>query len=276
MLPAVNFHLWKFCNYKCRFCFAGFDDVPGQLRREPALRIIEELARYGCDKLTFVGGEPTLCPFLGDLVERADALDITTCVVSNGERLRPLIEQHAAALHWIGLSVDSSDEATSQRLGRGQGNHIDRSIELAEFARQHGIRIKLNTVVTAQNHHEDLTALVRRLRPERWKIFQVLPIAGQNDGIEPLLVSTPQFRSYVERHAHLAGPDLDVVAEDNAAMTGSYIMIDPMGRFFDNLDGRLIYGPPILDVGVERAFASVRFERERMVARGGIYPWRRT
>lgn len=141
MLPAVNFHLWKFCNYKCRFCFAGFDDVPGQLRCEPALRIIEDLARYGCDKLTFVGGEPTLCPFLGDLVERAATRGITTCVVSNGERLRPLIEQHAAALHWIGLSVDSCDEATSQRLGRGQGNHIDRSIELAELARNHGIRL---------------------------------------------------------------------------------------------------------------------------------------
>lgn len=276
MLPAVNFHVWKYCNYKCRFCFAGFDDVPGQLRREPALRIIDELARYGCGKLTFVGGEPTLCPFLGELVERAAALGITTCVVSNGERLRPLIEQHAVALHWIGLSVDSCDEATSQRLGRGQGDHIERSIELAELARQHEIRIKLNTVVTALSHHEDMTALVRRFRPERWKIFQVLPIAGQNDGIEPLLVSAEQFRSYVERHAHLADDGIDVVAEDNAAMTGSYIMIDPLGRFFDNVDGRLVYGPPILDAGVERAFASVRFERERLVARGGIYPWRRT
>jgi radical S-adenosyl methionine domain-containing protein 2 len=275
MLPAVNFHVWKSCNYKCRFCFAGFDDVPGQLRREPALRIIEDLARAGCDKLTFVGGEPTLCPFLGDLVESAAALGLATCVVSNGERLRPVIEHHAAALHWIGLSVDSCDEATSQQLGRGRGNHIARSIELADLARQHGIRIKLNTVVTALNLHEDMTALVCRIRPERWKIFQVLPIAGQNDGIEPLLISAQQLRSYVERHAHLAGSDLDIVPEDNTAMTGSYVMIDPLGRFFDNVDGRLVYGPPILEVGVERAFASVRFERERLVARGGLYPWRR-
>jgi radical S-adenosyl methionine domain-containing protein 2 len=275
MLPAVNFHVWKFCNYKCRFCFATFEEVPGQIRRTAALRIVEELARYGCDKLTFVGGEPTLCPFLGELLERAAALGITTSVVSNGERLAPLIEQHAAALHWIGLSVDSGDEATSHRLGRGSGGHVQRSIELAELARRHGIRIKLNTVVTALNHHEDMTALVRCIRPERWKIFQVLPVAGQNDGIEPLLVSATQFRAYVERHARLIGDGIDVVPEDNAAMTGSYIMIDPMGRFFDNIEGRLVYGPPILDVGVEQAFASVRWERERMVARGGLYPWRR-
>lgn len=275
MLPAVNFHVWKFCNYKCRFCFATFEDIPGQLRRPTALRIVEELARYGCDKLTFVGGEPTLCPFLGELVERAAALDITTSVVSNGERLRPLIEQHAAALDWIGLSVDSGDELTSQRLGRGTGGHVQRSIELAELARRRGIRVKLNTVVTALNHHEDMTAPVRCIRPERWKIFQVLPIAGQNDGIDSLLVSPEQFRGYVERHAALAEDGIDIVPEDNAAMTGSYIMIDAMGRFFDNAEGRLVYGPPILDVGVEQAFSGVRWERERMLARGGIYPWRR-
>ena len=275
MLPSVNFHVWKFCNYKCRFCFATFEDVPGQVKRATALAIIEAIAGYGCDKLTFVGGEPTLCPFLGDLIERTAELGITTSIVSNGERLRPIMERYAAVLDWVGLSVDSCDEATSVRLGRGKADHIERSVELATRARELGIRIKLNTVVTALNHHEDMSALVRRIRPERWKIFQVLPVAGQNDGIEPLLISGEQFRSYVERHSHLAAEDLTVIAEDNAAMTGSYIMIDPMGRFFDNVDGRLVYGEPILEVGVERAFASVRWERERLVARGGLYPWRR-
>jgi radical S-adenosyl methionine domain-containing protein 2 len=275
MLPSVNFHVWKFCNYKCRFCFATFEDVAGQVKRDTALAIIEAIAGHGCDKLTFVGGEPTLCPFLGDLIERTAALGITTSIVSNGERLRPLMERYAAVLDWIGLSVDSCDEATSVQLGRGKGDHVERSVELATRARELGIRIKLNTVVTALNHHEDMSALVRRIRPERWKIFQVLPVAGQNDGIEPLLITADQFRSYVERHAHLAAEDLAVIAEDNAAMTGSYIMIDPMGRFFDNVDGRLVYGEPISEVGVERAFASVRWERERLVARGGLYPWRR-
>jgi radical S-adenosyl methionine domain-containing protein 2 len=275
MLPSVNFHVWKYCNYKCRFCFATFEDVPGQVKRETALGVIEAIAGYGCDKLTLVGGEPTLCPFLGDLIGRAAELGVTTSVVSNGERLRPLMERHAAVLDWVGLSVDSCDEATSARLGRGQGDHVRRSVELATRARELGIRIKLNTVVTALNQHEDMSALVRRIRPERWKIFQVLPVAGQNDGIEALLISDQQFRSYVERHAQLATGELAVVAEDNAAMTGSYIMIDPMGRFFDNVDGRLVYGEPILEVGVERAFASIRWERDRLVARGGLYRWRR-
>ena len=27
-LPIVNFHVWRRCNYKCKFCFATFEDVP--------------------------------------------------------------------------------------------------------------------------------------------------------------------------------------------------------------------------------------------------------
>lgn len=274
-LIAVNFHVWKPCNYECKFCFAVFDDVPGRLRRDEALRVVEAIAPH-CEKLTFVGGEPTLCPFLGDLIEVAHRRGLTTCVVSNGERLRTIIEHHAASLDWVGLSVDSADEDVCVRLGRGAGGHVRRSIELAALARARGIRIKLNTVVTAWSWTEDMTDLVRTIRPERWKVFRVLPIAGQNDGrVEPLQITSEQFRAYVERHAHLGAEGFPPIAEDNEDMTGSYVMIDPMGRFFDNVEGRLVYGPPILERGVEQAFASVRWERQRLIDRGGLYPWRR-
>lgn len=274
-LVAVNFHVWKPCNYKCKFCFAVFDDVPGRLTREQAIRVVEQIAPH-CTKITFVGGEPTLCPFLGDLVEAAHRLGLTTCVVSNGTRLQPLIERHAASLDWIGLSVDSAQEDVCVRLGRGTGGHVSRSVTLARLGRERGIQIKLNTVVTAWNHTEDLSALVRAILPDRWKVFRVLPIDGQNDGrVEPLLITPEQFRAYLERHAHLAAEGYPPIAEDNDDMTGSYVMIDPMGRFFDNVDGRLVYSPPILEHGVEEAFAAVRWERQRLIARGGLYRWQR-
>jgi radical S-adenosyl methionine domain-containing protein 2 len=274
-LMAVNFHVWKPCNYKCKFCFAVFDDVPGRLTRDQAVRVVELLAPH-CQKITFVGGEPTLCPFLGDLLEAAHRAALTTCVVSNGERLRPILERHAASLDWVGLSVDSASEETCTRLGRGTGGHVRRSIELAARARHPARRIKLNTVVTAWNCDEDMTDLVRQIQPERWKVFRVLPIDGQNDGrVEPLLITAEQFRGYLDRHAHLAAEHLPPIPEDNEDMTGSYVMIDPMGRFFDNVDGRLVYGPSILERGVEAAFAAVRWERERLIGRGGLYAWRR-
>jgi thymidylate kinase len=152
---------------------------------------------------------------------------------------------------------------------------VARSVDLADNVRRRGIRIKLNSVITALNWQEDMSALVRRIGPERWKAFQVLRIEGENDGkVEPLLITAEQFEAFVQRHAHLAAEGLAPVAEDNDAMQGSYVMIDPQGRFFTNELGRYVISEPILDVGVDAALAQVGWRHDKFIARGGVYDWR--
>ena len=73
-IPSVNFHLWEPCNMKCKYCFATFKDVKqsilpkGHLPKAEAIEIVKELAEYGFKKITFAGGEPTLCKWLPDLI----------------------------------------------------------------------------------------------------------------------------------------------------------------------------------------------------------------
>lgn len=71
-----------------------------------------------------------------------------------------------------------------------------------------------------------------------------------------LSVSDSDFQCFVARHRHL-GPMLCV--EDNSEMVESYVMIDPLGRFFQSVFGQSSYrySRPILEVGVERAFSTV-------------------
>ena len=40
---TVNWHLWKSCNYKCKFCFAGFEKVKTNLDLEDGKRLIKIL-----------------------------------------------------------------------------------------------------------------------------------------------------------------------------------------------------------------------------------------
>ncbi len=56
-------------------------------------------------------------------------------------------------------------------------------------------------------------------------------------------------------------------------MRGSYVMVDPLGRFFGNATGRHVYSQPILDVGVDAALAQVGFVPTKFEARGGTYAW---
>ena len=272
-LVAVNFHLYKPCNYRCRFCFATFRDLRGQLSLEHALTLLRLLREAGCEKLNFAGGEPTLHPYIGPLLAESRRLGFVTSIISNGARLTQLLAAHAADLDWVGLSVDSADEAVQAALGRGTGGHVARSRAHAHGIRARGLRLKLNTVVTALNWREDMSEFVRQVQPERWKVFQVLPVGGQNDGaVDDLLIDAAQFRAFIDRHASLAG-NLAPIAEDNDAMTASYAMIDPLGRLFDNSAGHHTYSTPIHEVGIARALRQIRFSLTRLVARGGKYAW---
>src|SRR3989442_13490080 len=81
---SVNFHLWKPCNLRCRFCFATFRDIEGHLSADDAIRLVRALREAGCEKLTFAGAEPTLCPHLGALLAEARRVGLVTCIVTNG------------------------------------------------------------------------------------------------------------------------------------------------------------------------------------------------
>src|SRR3954471_20822790 len=77
-IPSVNFHLWEPCNFRCKFCFATFQDVKksilpkGHLPKDQAMQVVRRLAESGFEKITFAGGEPTLCPWIGDLIALAN------------------------------------------------------------------------------------------------------------------------------------------------------------------------------------------------------------
>jgi radical S-adenosyl methionine domain-containing protein 2 len=279
---SVNFHLWKPCNLRCRFCYCTFDDDPalrsmrGGLDEVSAIRILDALRQASVEKITFVGGEPTLCPHLPALLRHSHALGLVTTLVTNGTRLPQVLDAAPDTLDWVGLSIDSADEAIQKALGRGRGDHVRRSIENTRCLHELGIRVKLNTVVTVLTWEEDMTELVRTVNPERWKVFQVLPITGQNDvRVGPLLISDEQFAAYVKRNALPDNGSIKMVSETNDAMTGSYAMIDPIGRFFGNQNGIYVYSKPILEVGPESAFAEVDFSKERFIERGGVYDWGR-
>ncbi len=273
----VSWHLWPHCNLECTYCYATFRDIPGTLTLDKALRVLDSLKEAGTEKVTFVGGEPTLCPHLAELVAHAKEAGLVTMLVTNGTRLddtryREKIVPH---LDWISISIDASDPKLMATMGRGDERFHALCIRVwEELAKVSGLRLKVNTVVTRQNLHDDMRSLIRRLRPARWKVFQVLPVAGQNDGqVEALLVTPQEFESWVSRHRDLDADGIGPVAEDNRDLTGTYLMLDALGRFFHNRTGKHVYTAPLLDVGVWEALRQVSWDVAGFLERNGIYDW---
>ena len=283
-VPSVNFHLWKPCNMKCSFCFATFQDVgqdtlpKGHLPREDCLAVVEALAKAGFDKINFAGGEPTLCPWLPDLIHCVKELEATTSMVTNGSFVtQEWLDRVGGCLDWAAVSIDTLDPDKLIRIGRatraGPLSEAD-YLGVIEMLKQHHIRLKINTVVTRENYDEDMTGFIAKARPERWKLLQVLPVTGQNDGlVDNLVITDEEFTRYVVRNRHVESLGIAVVPESNDLMTGSYVMVDPAGRFFDNVDGTYVYSRPINQVGVEVALREVSVDPDKFRLRDGLYDW---
>lgn len=284
---VINWHVTEACNYHCRYCYAHWEGSDRELVHDiPATaRMLENLWQYFHPKnlanplrremdwqgvrLNLAGGEPLLYPErVHQILSDAREIGFTTSLITNGSLLSPeLAQQLAPNLSMLGVSLDSGISTANRQIGRQSRHghllaieHLEEAVTVAKGLNPE-LQTKLNTVVNALNCHEDLSILVRRLAPQRWKVLRMLPVVT-----DELIVGDADFQGFVARH-HALG-DLMCV-EDNTEMVESYVMIDPLGRFFQNALGQSSYrySRPIPEVGVAQAFATVGMDPAKFCAR---------
>jgi len=288
---ALNWHLEAYCNYACEFCYAPLvkQRELSRISELEGLRLVQDIANSGVSKINFVGGEAMLNPNIEAWIIQAKSVGLTTSIVSNGTRMtKRWLQRMSSHLDWLGLSIDASNDELHALMGRGRrgeiesgiSRHLERTTEVWSFAEEFGYGLKLNTVVTSMNAEDDMSELVASLKPNRWKICRVLEIKGENDGkVLPLLVTSRQFDDYVSRHkSSLKNLDrIQIVAEDNEDMLGTYAMIDPQGRAYTNLHGRYSYSKQsAIEIGFQKAWEQVfeGFSITRFENRGGEWDWK--
>lgn len=270
---------------RCTFCFATFEDVKatvlpaGHLSREESGKMVEKLADARFEKINFAGGEPFLCAWLDELVAKAKNRGMVTSVVTNGSLFnRARTQKVLEDLDWFVLSVDSLDPETLRRTGRvtrnGPMSDVD-YLEICDAVREAGVKLKINTVVTSANCHENLNGFILKAKPDRWKIMQMLPMDTPDTRYDKSLeVSAADFTKFARRSQKVELNGIRVIVERKQDMVGSYVMVDPAGRFYGNNNETYTYSDPILEVGVEKALAQVRVSPWAFHARGGLYQFR--
>ena len=115
--------------------------------------------------------------------------------------------------------------------------------------------------------------VINYAKPQRWKVFQVLPIKGENDEhINDFVINDTMFDQFIAHHEQLKEEGI-MVTENNDEMKDSYVMIDPAGRFYTNKNGMQEYSAPVLETGLETAYQSMNYNYENFINRGGLYSW---
>ena len=279
---VVNWHITEACNYSCDYCFAKWGKQKGELINSASSvsQLIESISylpailnemhstQFEQIRLNLVGGETFLnYRKVKEVVKQAKKRGLKLSAITNGSRINEdFISLIVNNFSSIGFSVDSVIDSTNLSIGRVEKDRVMSAEEIVNTvanirAINPKIDIKLNTVVSDLNKSEDLSDFIAQVMPNKWKIFKVLPVVTNQH-----LIDDEQFKHFLQRHhsfRHL------MYAEDNVEMVDSYIMIDPIGRFFQNSDFNkgYYYSRSILQVGIERAFNEISFNANKFYTR---------
>ncbi|KIJ62489.1 hypothetical protein HYDPIDRAFT_94583 [Hydnomerulius pinastri MD-312] len=283
---SVNWFPCRVCNYQCHFCFhTSTNDF--MLPLDEAKRGLRLLTDAGMKKLNISGGEPFLQPrYIGEVFKFCkEELGIESCsVVNNGSKVtEKWLDTYGQYLDVMAISCDSFDSETNVKQGRAENGtsftHIKTVFKVVQWAKERGIKVKINSVITINNWEEDMNDQIEELAPFRWKVFQVLLLDSENTGPETgslrdarkLTITREQFQAFLDRHAS----QKCLVPEDNEAMKDSYLNLDEEMRFLDCQDGGKKPGRSLLEVGVQTALLDSGFDEKTFVDRGGIFDWKR-
>jgi MoaA/NifB/PqqE/SkfB family radical SAM enzyme len=178
--------------------------VPGDDPVDVRPRILCALKNSSADIITFCGGEPLLVKEIGDYAAELCASGKRTILNTNGSLLRRRVGQGMPmAFDVVGLSLDGSTEDMHRQM-RGRRADFKAVLDAAEVIADYPrIRLKLATVVSRVNQDDilALAKLVRKIKPDIWRLYQYTETGSYNRGQARHRIPTSEF----ERIAEVAG-----------------------------------------------------------------------
>lgn len=264
---SANIHIYGKCNYSCEHCFDRCL-TKNYMRPVDWAEILIFLKEEGVEKINLAGGEPTLYPFLDQMCYLVKGMGFKLSIVSNGSLItEDWIKRMKGVVDWIGLSIDSVDEEDEIQIGRGKGGHLENIVRVAQMAREHGIKTKLNITVVRRSWMKDFGPFIEKVNPNRVKCFRALTLKNANDDVpDTWSITDEQFEDFRRRHEDIG----NIVFEDNEDMVSSYVMFDPMGRWM--VDSGYVKRIISFEV-LRRGGLNMEVDLEKYYRRNAVYDW---
>ncbi len=162
IVKDLMFYITQGCDLRCITCYVGngWLATGETYSKAEADLILKHFCTPGLDRLTFLGGEPTLHPNITELILYANEFDIkekriTTNAVTLGnldlDRLR------GNELGQISISLDGATKETHEKI-HGKGT-FDKTVANIKRLIQRGFPVSMNFTVNGVNKHEVVDAV---------------------------------------------------------------------------------------------------------------------
>ncbi|MGQ9530426.1 MAG: radical SAM/SPASM domain-containing protein [Candidatus Bathycorpusculaceae bacterium] len=155
----LSYEITQRCNAKCSFCgYWRLKDPSLGLPLDKIKKIFDEGYGLGCVLLAVTGGEPLLRRDIPEVFKLAKKTGFSTILLTNGYLLPKRIRELQRFVDSINISVDFPD-ARHDKI-RGLPGLLEKTIEGIRLAREYGVAVNMNCVMTAQHTLEDVRKLM--------------------------------------------------------------------------------------------------------------------
>jgi len=228
---CINLHFTDFCNFRCKHCFVKKEN--SELTYDELETIVDKIDCYFkkhniIGRINIAGGEPLLSRNIDRLIDYISSKGIKVSLITNGYNLdEGFISKHINQIETIGISVDSLDYDTNIRIGRCYKNNTiskDKLIYICNLIKASGIKLKINTCVSKININEDFNEFINIVKPDRYKILQMLCYEDDNNNNSVNVVTDDEINNFLSKLNY------KYVYEDNQVLRNSYLIIDSKGN----------------------------------------------
>jgi AdoMet-dependent heme synthase len=209
----IIWEVTRACDLVCQHCRADAqrEGHPAQLSTRQGQRLLDDIAAFGAPSpmVVLTGGDPFQRADLDELIAYGRALGLS---MSLAPSVTPLATRErfarvkAAGVKAVSLSLDGATPATHDGF-RGVDGVYAATLETARDVVDLGMRLQVNSVVTADTLHElpELFRQVLDLDAFLWSVFFLVP-TGRGDALRSLDADTVEdvLHWLVDVAGHLA------------------------------------------------------------------------
>ena len=183
----LTIELTNICNLHCSYCLRDEDALyhsPANFLAPEFLEkvILQARAVMGVTNLTFTGGEPTLHPQFGRLLEIGTANGLRIGFITNGwhfERIWPAVFAHRTSIASIGFSLDGATREAHDHW-RGEGSFVRLARAFARcYAHDIPFAIKVNIRRDIVPHLEQIAIFAARMGAASLNFAHVMATSAQ-------------------------------------------------------------------------------------------------
>lgn len=154
-IKHLNIEVTKKCNQRCFYCFndSGIGSQATELSFERWLDILRAAQRKGLQSIHLTGGEPFAYKNAVKLLAGAQAIGLSTSVLSNGFRLAELTKTSPDVFRKLAvaqISLDSMNE-DAHNIRRGYARAWQDAITAIRALRQLDVPVEVSCVVSDTN-----------------------------------------------------------------------------------------------------------------------------